>query len=160
MDLAKEVDFQENGIITYFEFANKMDFADDFARKEDKIGAPKPPSKTATPKTFPKTASSAQRPPKTAAPGGDTNNVSFNPADTALSVDLGVTTAEVPLGPRSQSRAGSKAGSHGGRATPLAIPPLDSKSAYQILEYERAVEQRRAELDHVAALPAGTPRRA
>lgn len=155
MQLAREVDFQKNGIITYYEFANKMDYTDDFARKEDKIPAPKTPPKSAS-----------QQPPKTAAPvrAGSNNNTiniqnnnnDYNPGDTdALSIDLGG-PAPAQMS-RQQSRVASRAGS--GRATPN-FAPLDSKAAYQMLQTERAVHQHMAELSNVADLPHGTPRRA
>jgi hypothetical protein len=151
MELAKEVDFAKNGIITYYEFANKMDFKDDFARPEDRLPPPKTPPEYKALNDKEK-ATSNQQPSKTAAaPGKGGNN--FEPGDTALSIDLGTTFAgEAPPGMhRQQSRAGSKAGS--GRATPSMR--YDSRA---MLEQERAVEQRRAELDNVAALPDGTPR--
>jgi len=151
MELAKEVDFAKNGIITYYEFANKMDFKDDFARPEDRLPPPKTPPEYRALNDKEK-ATSNQQPSKTAAaPGKGGNN--FEPGDTALSIDLGTTFAgEAPPGMhRQQSRAGSKAGS--GRATPSMR--FDSRA---MLEQERAVEQRRAELDNVAALPDGTPR--
>jgi len=138
-ELAQEVDFQKNGIITYFEFASKMDYTDDFARKEDKIGPPKTPPEL-----------KAQR----AADAG-----AKNLADTALSIDLGGSVAAhaAPQNAgRKFSRAGSKAGS--GRATPN-MRPLDSGAAYQLLEAARAVEQHKQEISNVESLPDGTPRR-
>lgn len=145
-DLAQEVDFHKNGIITYFEFASKMDYTDDFARKEDKIGPPKTPPELRAQRSAPKTAE-----PNTGMGMKDLG-------DTALSIDLGASTAglDVPVNAARQfSRAGSKAGS--GRATPN-LRPLDSKGAYQMLEAERAVQQQREELNNVASLPDGTPR--
>jgi len=163
MELANEVDFMKNGQITYYEFANKMDYTDDFARKEDKI----PPRKTP-----PNLKIATQEPPKTAAPvrAGSRNNAhdntnnnnnnaptnDFNAEDTALSVDIGG-TAHPPNMSRQQSRAASRAGS--GRATPNARP-LDSKTAYLMLQTERAVHQHLSEVGNVEALPDGTPRHA
>lgn len=147
MELAKEVDFQRNNTISYFEFANKMDYMDDFARKEDKIGASKSGNAVHPAQATP---SSSQPPPKTAAPVRGNEN--FEPGDTAMSLDLGVNGV-----PRQQSRSGSKAAS--GRATPNNMRAQDSKTAYLVLEQERAIEQHKAELNNVAALPDGTPRR-
>lgn len=141
-ELAKEVDFHKNGVITYFEFASKMDYTDDFARKEDKIGPPKTPPQLRAQTSTQKTAEQGTK----------------DFGDTALSIDLGASTAahDVPVNAARQfSRAGSKAGS--GRATPN-MRPLDSKAAYQMLEVERAVEQHKEELSNVASLPDGTPR--
>ena len=157
MDLAKQVDFAKNGVITYYEFSSKLDYKDDFARPEDRMPPPKTPPELRAQREKEKTASN-QQPPKTAtAPDKGASN--FEPGDTALSVDLGATLAgEAPLAKsRQQSRAGSKAGS--GRATPSMLP-LDNRSAFKMLEQERAIEQHRSELDNVAALPDGTPRRA
>ena len=185
MDLAREVDFQRNGIITYFEFANKMDYTDDFARPEDKIGKlidnsshrdykgllhrstdmkltgpPKTPEDIKIPtgpaevKTPPK-AGGAKKPPKSSG-RATPNRVNLDDplAGTAMSIDLG-NPAAAPQGRVSKQH--SHAGS--GRATPMNLRPLDSKTAYQMLEVERAVEAHQAELNQVAALPDGTPRR-
>jgi hypothetical protein len=157
VELAKEVDFAKNGVITYYEFANKLDYKDDFARPEDKVGPPKTPPELRAQREKEKTGSKQQPPKTAAAPDKGANN--FEPGDTALSIDLGATLAgeAPPAMSRQQSRAGSKAGS--GRATP-SMRPLDYRAAYKMLEQERAIEQHRTELDNVAALPDGTPRRA
>jgi hypothetical protein len=153
-DLAKQVDFQKNGIITYFEFSSKMDYADDFARKEDKIGPPKTPTSPHVP------SEGRPVPPKAASlPKTSDSNAKAGLGDTAMSIDLGVPNAEAPQqASRQQSRIGSRAGS--GRVTPMMnMRTLDAKTAYQKLELERAVENYEAELNNVAALPDGTPRR-
>ena len=146
MELAKEVDYNNNNIISYYEFANVLPIGD----KPKNIVPEAITSKILTETRM--THVGIKPPPKTVASDGNINT--FNPADTALSIDLGAGT---PAEPHKASRHGSRAGS--GRATP-SMRAVDSKTAYQLLAHERAIEQHNTELYNVAALPDGTPRRA